>query len=190
MVTMLCCFHRESMKMQALLIVDCGRQAAPEVGSTASPGSPLKKTRLATDQLVTALNEHVRSVPPLLPYCCRAHSWSLYLTALQLTERRRGNDYFRKGLLDKAMCQYQRAHTVLDMIEGMGKDDQEEIDINKSVVLLNIAAVQLARQEFAAAADSCSAALKLQPDNIKGLVRRAKCYSNMHEYKVRGNTRQ
>ena len=110
--------------------------------------------------------------------------------ALQLTERRQGNDYFRKGLLDKAMCQYQRAHAVLDMVEGMGKDDQDEIDINKSVVLLNIAAVQLTAQEYAAAADSCSTALVLQPDNVKGLVRRAKCYSHMNEYKVRCSTRK
>lgn len=96
-----------------------------------------------------ALNEHVRIAPPLSIVLLQgAHSWSPYLTVLklQLTERRRGNDHFRKGLLDKAMCQYQRAHTVLDMIEGMAKEDQEEIDINKSVVLLNIAAVQLARQ--------------------------------------------
>jgi hypothetical protein len=53
-----------------------------------------------------------------------------------------------------------------------------------AVACLNIAAAHMAQQHFAAAADGCSHALQLQPDSVKGLVRRARCYSRMHEYAV------
>ncbi len=51
-------------------------------------------------------------------------------------------------------------------------------------MLLNIAAVHMEQGEYAAACSSCSAALVLDPENLKGLVRRAQCYIAKHEHKV------
>ena len=106
---------------------------------------------------------------------------------LQLTERRRGNDYYRRGQMDQAMHHYARAKSVVDLVAGMGKSDQEEIDKNKVSVLLNIAAVHMEQGEHAAACSSCTAALALDPKNVKGLVRRAQCHIARHEQKVSGS---
>lgn len=54
----------------------------------------------------------------------------------------------------------------------------------KVSVLLNIAAVHMEQGEYAAACSSCTAALVLDPENVKGLVRRAQCYIAKHEHKV------
>ena len=54
-----------------------------------------------------------------------------------------------------------------------------------AAVHLNIAAAELGLHQFAAAAGSCSAALLLQRDSVKALLRRAKAYGHMHEYAVR-----
>ena len=58
---------------------------------------------------------------------------------LQLSERRRGNECYRRGQMDQAMYHYERAKSIVDIVAGMGKAEQEEIDSNKVSVLLNIA---------------------------------------------------
>lgn len=86
--------------------------------------------------------------------------------------------------MDQAMHHYTRAKSIVDLVAGMGKTDQEEIDKNKVAVLLNIAAVHMEQGEHAAACSSCTAALVLNPKNVKGLVRRAQCHIARHEHKV------
>lgn len=41
---------------------------------------------------------------------------------MQLTERRRGNDCFKKGLLEDALRAYRRAKSILDTVEGMAQE--------------------------------------------------------------------
>ena len=106
------------------------------------------------------------------------------LSDLQLTERRRGNDFYRRGQMGQAMHHYTRAKSIVDLVAGMAKSEQEEIDKNKVSVLLNIAAVHMEQGEHAAACASCTAALALDPKNVKGLVRRAQCRIARHEHKV------
>ena len=86
--------------------------------------------------------------------------------------------------MDQAMHHYTRAKSIVDLVAGMGKSDQEEIDKNKVSVLLNIAAVHMEQGEHAAACSSCTAALALDPKNVKGLVRRAQCHIARHEQQV------
>ena len=86
--------------------------------------------------------------------------------------------------MDQAMHHYIRAKSIVDLVAGMGKADQEEIDKNKVAVLLNMAAVHMEQGEHAAACSSCTTALALDPKNVKGLVRRAQCYIARHEQKV------
>ena len=104
---------------------------------------------------------------------------------LQLAQRRRGNGLFQREAHEEALQAYHRAKSMLDMVEGRADGDQQEVNANMAIVTLNIAAVHLAQQHYVAAADSCSDALQLQPNNVKGLVRRSRCYSRMHEYAVR-----
>lgn len=55
---------------------------------------------------------------------------------LQLTERQRGNEYYRRGEMDQAMHHYTRAKSIVDIVSGMGKTEQEEIEKNKVRLLL------------------------------------------------------
>ncbi len=103
---------------------------------------------------------------------------------MQLDQRRRGNDFFRKGDLEIAIWHYKQALSIVSVISAMSQADQGEIDQNTATVQLNIAAVQLGLKQFAAAAQSCSAAISSQPNNVKGFIRRAKCHCFMHEYQV------
>ena len=86
--------------------------------------------------------------------------------------------------MDEAMHHYTRAKSIVDLVAGMSNSDQEEVDKNKVSVLLNIAAVHMEQGEHAAACSSCTAALALDPKNVKGLVRRAQCHIARHEHKV------
>ena len=72
----------------------------------------------------------------------------------------------------------------MDIVSGMGKSDQKEIDTNKVSVLLNIAAVLMERGEYAAACKHCTEALVLDPKNVRGLVRRAQCLIARHQHKA------
>lgn len=43
--------------------------------------------------------------------------------------------------MDQAIYHYERAKSIVDIVAGMGKAEQEEIDSNKVSVLLNIAGI-------------------------------------------------
>ncbi len=58
------------------------------------------------------------------------------------------------------------------------------MDTNRVAVLLNIAAVAMARKQFGTATRLCSRALVLEPRNVKALLRRAKANMGTHELRV------
>ncbi len=103
----------------------------------------------------------------------------------QLGQRRKGNELFRKGDLKGALPYYEQAESIVNSISGTSQADQDEVDKNRATVLLNIAAVHMGLKQYTTAADCCSRAISIQPENIKGLIRRAKCRCFMHEYQVR-----
>lgn len=61
---------------------------------------------------------------------------------------------------------------------------QVEVDGCRVAVLLNIAAVAMARQQFGAAVAFCGRALALEPSCCKALLRRARAHLGRHEYRV------
>lgn len=71
-------------------------------------------------------------------YCCPADS------ALQLEERRAGNDAYQQGHFSKALHHYTRALAVVNFVVGQSPQDQSEVDHNKATTLLNMAAVHMA----------------------------------------------
>lgn len=80
---------------------------------------------------------------------------------------------------------YERAKSILDIIQGQGAAEQDEIDANKVKVLLNMAAVYLATKEYSKAVIACTEALQVDGQSKVALLRRAKAYTRMHEYQVR-----
>ena len=116
-----------------------------------------QNVRVPTEQLVSALNEH-------------------------LEVRRKGNDLYQARRFAEALKEYRRALSVVELVVGLSGQDQKEIDTNRITVQLNIAAVHIARQDFGQAVEACNAALELKPDNVKGLLRRAKALLGRHEY--------
>jgi len=58
------------------------------------------------------------------------------------------------------------------------------VNANRVAVLLNIAAVAMARQQYGTAAAFCGRALALEPRNTKALLRRAKAHTRRHELQV------
>lgn len=99
-----------------------------------------------------------------------------------MTERRQGNEKYRSGDYQRALYHYQRASAVVDFVKGLSRADQAEVNINRIAVYLNIAAAKLALGEYSAAVDKCTAALDLDPQNVKALVRRGRAEMKRHEY--------
>lgn len=106
--------------------------------------------------------------------------FSLY--TIQLTERRQGNTAYRAGKYPAAMHHYKRAQSIIELVRGLSRADQIEVDINRVTTYLNIAAVHMANKEFGAAVESCDKALELDGTNRKALARRARANIGRHEY--------
>lgn len=103
---------------------------------------------------------------------------------LQLSERRQGNHAYSVQDYTNALHHYTRAKSIVDIIISMGRSEQHEIDENRATVCLNMAAVHLAEQHHADAAQCCTEALQSSSGNVKALIRRAKAYIGLHEYQV------
>lgn len=101
---------------------------------------------------------------------------------MQLTERRKGNDAYRKGEYREALHHYVRAKSIVDLVQGLSQADQIEVISNRIAVNCNIAAVNLATKDFGAAVKACDAALELDPECQKALARKAKALIGRHEY--------
>jgi tetratricopeptide (TPR) repeat protein len=99
-----------------------------------------------------------------------------------LTERRQGNTAYRTGDYPKALEHYERAKSIVELVRGLSRADQNEVDLNRVAVLCNIGAVYLATKEFGAAVDICNKALELDPGCVKALTRRCKAFIGRHEY--------
>mmetsp|Transcript_28370 Transcript_28370/g.54044 ORF Transcript_28370/g.54044 Transcript_28370/m.54044 type:complete len:348 (+) Transcript_28370:214-1257(+) len=113
--------------------------------------------RLATDQLVPALNE-------------------------QLQHRRKGNDLYKAKKFKQALKCYNDGISICNFVVGMSGPDQKEIDINKVACLLNIAACNIAMKDYGQAIRNSTEAVELDPLNVKALLRRAKAYIGRREY--------
>lgn len=108
-----------------------------------------------------------------------------YELAAQLTERRTGNEHYKQQRFEKALRHYERALSIVELVQGLSSSDQAEIESNKQSVLLNIAAVHLAAQSYGQAVKYCTRVLSSEPTHTKALMRRAKALTLRHEYKVK-----
>lgn len=100
---------------------------------------------------------------------------------MQLSERRKGNTAYREGDYVEALDRYARARSIVELVKGLSRADQAEVDVNRVLVDCNIAAVHLATKDFGAAVEACNWALELDPYCTKALIRRAKARLGRHE---------
>lgn len=103
-------------------------------------------------------------------------------SSVQLTERRQGNAAYRSKQFAQALVHYERARAVVELVRGLSRADQSEVDVNRVAVHCNIAAVHLATKDYGAAATACEAALALDARSRKALARRARAHVGRHEY--------
>lgn len=71
---------------------------------------------------------------------------------------------------------------MVELVRGLSRADQFEVDANRVAVECNIAAALLGTKDYGAAAEACTRALALDPHCKKALTRRVKALIGRHEY--------
>ncbi|WIA11452.1 hypothetical protein OEZ85_011569 [Tetradesmus obliquus] len=158
----------------------------------------LRAGRLSEQQLAAALSQQARaeqqgqaaggSEPQAAPNQVLLPS-TLLVEALNehLSERHTGNKAYKQQQWAAALQHYQRALAVVNFVVGRSADEQAEVTANKAAVLLNIAAVHMAQQEWGAAVACCDEALACQAGEeaaLKAWLRRSKANLGRHEYEA------
>ncbi|XP_006814126.1 peptidyl-prolyl cis-trans isomerase FKBP8-like [Saccoglossus kowalevskii] len=97
-------------------------------------------------------------------------------------KRERGNELYFRNDYSNAINSYTRAINYLEPEEGMvNKDEFKKIEELKVKCYNNLAACQLKVEAYEAALKSCNAVLKVEPDNVKALFRKAKVLAQKGE---------
>jgi len=94
--------------------------------------------------------------------------------------REEGNDLFRNGRVVEAYGRYCEALSRLDTLllnEKPGEPEWVDLDQQKIPIYLNLAQCKLRLNEFYPAIEAACEVLKRDPDNVKGLYRRAKAHT-------------
>ena len=111
-----------------------------------------RKVRVETNNLVSALNEHVQL-------------------------RMQGNQLYESRAFPEALEKYQAALSVVDLIQGTNPGDQGEIDKNRAATLMNVAATHMGMQAFGEAIRNLNEANRIVPNHPKLLMRRARAFT-------------
>ncbi|KAJ3428946.1 fk506-binding protein [Anaeramoeba flamelloides] len=95
-----------------------------------------------------------------------------------------GNQEFQKNSYSSATSQYQNSLQLIDEIpiEQLGEEDKNEVNGLKTVLNLNLAMTLIMQNEERQALDHCDQALKIEPNNAKGIYRKAICQGNLIKY--------
>ncbi|KAJ6253310.1 fk506-binding protein [Anaeramoeba flamelloides] len=95
-----------------------------------------------------------------------------------------GNQEFQKNSYSKATTQYQNSLQLINNIpiELLEEEDKNEVNGLKKTLHLNIAMTLIMQNEESQALDHCDQALKIEPNNVKGLYRKAICQGNLIKY--------
>jgi len=124
---------------------------------TIPPKPSGKKIRVETNNLVSALNEHVQL-------------------------RMNGNALYEVKHFPEALQKYNEALSIVNLVEGTNPGDQHEIDKNKVATLMNIGATHMGTQDFGAAICMLTEANQLMPNHPKLLIRRARAFTQRGEF--------
>ncbi|XP_005091067.1 peptidyl-prolyl cis-trans isomerase FKBP4 isoform X2 [Aplysia californica] len=94
----------------------------------------------------------------------------------------KGTDFFKKGLTEKALANY---NTILDYLDSESTLDGEEKTRRDALVLaarLNLAACQLKLGDNPSVIEHCNEALEIQKDSAKAYFRRAQAHQNRKDF--------
>merc|ERR1712004_941995 len=96
----------------------------------------------------------------------------------------KGTALFQRGNIEYAINRYNKSLHYLRYMESGDITDDLKVSFCKlrCQCLLNLAACYGKQNNNDAVIENCNAALKLQPDNVKGLFRRGQAYLAQHEY--------
>ena len=122
-----------------------------------------RKVRVETNNLVSALNEHVQL-------------------------RMQGNQLYESRAFPEALEKYQAALSVVDLVQGTNPGDQGEIDKNRAATLMNIAATHMGVQAFGEAIRNLNEANRIVPNHPKLLMRRARAFTRRGAFDGRAPT--
>ena len=113
-----------------------------------------RKVRVETNNLVSALNEHVQL-------------------------RMQGNQLYESRAFPEALEKYQAALSIVDLIQGTNPGDQSEIDKNRAATLMNVAATHMGMQAFGEAIRNLNEANRIDivTNHPKLLMRRARAFT-------------
>ena len=118
-------------------------------GTAPSLVPPGRKVRVETNNLVSALNEHVQL-------------------------RMQGNQLYESRAFPEALEKYRAALSIVDLVAGTNPGDQAEIDKNRAATLMNVAAAHMGMQAFGEAIRNLNEANRIVPNHPKLLMRRAR----------------
>ena len=123
-------------------------------GTAPSHVPPGRKVRVETNNLVSALNEHVQL-------------------------RMQGNQLYESRAFPEALEKYQAALSIVDLIQGTNPGDQSEIDKNRAATLMNVAATHMGMQAFGEAIRNLNEANRIDivTNHPKLLMRRARAFT-------------
>ncbi|XP_063785264.1 peptidyl-prolyl cis-trans isomerase FKBP4 [Pseudophryne corroboree] len=98
--------------------------------------------------------------------------------------KERGTQYFKEGRFRQAVIQYKKIILWLEHESGLSGEDDAKAKSLLLAASLNLAACYLKLGEHRAALEHCNKALEFQPNNEKGLFRRAEAYMGVNELEL------
>uniref|UniRef100_A0A7S0UYM0 peptidylprolyl isomerase n=1 Tax=Polytomella parva TaxID=51329 RepID=A0A7S0UYM0_9CHLO len=97
-------------------------------------------------------------------------------------KKEKGNRYFKNGNVPRAAKMWDAAaHLVADDKSFTAEQKSESREIRKSCYL-NLAAADLRGKMYKGAVENCRQVLELDPENVKGLYRRAQALAGLKEF--------
>lgn len=99
--------------------------------------------------------------------------------------KERGTSIYQQNNIDFGLRRFRKALEYLNSIlsvDGFSNAMISRMNTLKCHCNLNLAAGYLKQEEFEKVIEHCTVALKLEPNNVKGLFRRAQAYAKQHNY--------
>eukprot|EP01027_Heterolobosea_sp_BB2_P020451 GEZU01029177.1.p1 GENE.GEZU01029177.1~~GEZU01029177.1.p1 ORF type:complete len:315 (-),score=151.96 GEZU01029177.1:99-1043(-) len=101
-----------------------------------------------------------------------------------LKRKEEGNALFKQGDYKAAIQKYEKAITYYEEDSDASEEEGKKLKEGNLVCLLNAAMCHLKLKEYKNAIESCTKALKIDPNSVKALYRRGVAYSDSAEYEL------
>ncbi|KAG1942742.1 peptidyl-prolyl cis-trans isomerase FKBP5 [Pimephales promelas] len=98
--------------------------------------------------------------------------------------KQKGTQYFKTGLYNHAVIQYQQIVNWLEMECGTDKEHLQAIQSFLLVAHLNLALCYLRLREYSQTVDNCNKVMELDPENEKALYRRGEARLLRNEFSL------